>query len=53
MLYVKQNEHKDMYFVCEDVIKDGWKIVKVFYSERIAYKYIADNLNVRSYNGNV
>ena len=42
MLYVKENEHKDMYFVCKDVDLIEYEILKVFYSSDKATEYIQE-----------
>jgi hypothetical protein len=39
MLYVRLNEHEDMYFVCQDTLEE-WKIVKVFYNSDTASEYV-------------
>ena len=50
MLFIRENEHKDMYFVCteshDNNDRGGYHIVKVFYSVEAASEYIEDNQRI-------
>ena len=47
MIYVKEGQKKDMWFVCQDHEASGnTEIVKVFYSRDKAESYVNDNQRI-------
>ena len=53
MIYVKAGHQNDMYFVYQKAMSGEDKIVRVFYSEDDAKKYVEENQRIGERNGNV